>query len=131
MSSQDDRGFLEKSDDFFNSLETASNIVKDGVEEARKAKRLFDYWRPSNIEERERIEQEVKEWEHKKYRLKENFKMLWVFMVILTLVGLILFRKIGILLAISNWMLVCLILVGFFIIASLIFATIIFMFRKQ
>ena len=96
MSSQDDRSFLEKYHDFINSLETASNTIKDGIEDARQAKRLFDYWRPSNSEQREQIEQKVKEWEHKKYLLEENFKMLWVFMVILTLVGLILFRKIGI-----------------------------------
>ena len=130
MKNQDDRSFLEKTDDFLDSLETASNTVKDGIKDARQAKRIFDYWRPSNSEQREQIEQEVKEWEHKKYLLEENFKILWVFMVIFALVGLILFRKIGIWLAISNGMLVCLILVGFFIIASLIFATIIFMLRK-
>ena len=121
---------MKKHNDLLDALDSSADTVKKGIDTARKGKKLLDYWSPANSEQRRQEEQQAKEWRYKEYTLQENFKILWIFMIIFAILEIIFFGKVGLWLGITNGMLVFLILGGGFIVITLIFAMILFCLRK-
>ena len=90
----------------------------------------MDYWSPNNSEQRKQEEQQVKKWRHKEYTLQGNFKILWVFMIAVTILEIIFFEEIGVWIGTENGMIVFLVESGMFILSILIFSIVLFRIRK-
>lgn len=122
---------MGKYDDFLDELDSSADMVKKGIAVSRKGKKLLDYWSPVNSEQRKKDEQMAKLWEYREYTLQGNFKILWVFMIIGTILEIIFYNEIILWLGMeNNDVFTFLVLGGAFIIITLIFAAILFCFRK-
>jgi len=113
-----------------DALDSSADTVKKGIDTARKGKKLLDYWTPANSEQRKQEEQQAKEWRHKEYTLQENFRILWIFMIIFAILEIIFFGKVGVWLGIDNAIIIFFMLGGAFILSTLVFAIVLFRLRK-
>ena len=128
-------------DELLDIAKDINSTVEDGVQKSNKVidrlekgKKVIDYYGTyysnENASQREREKREAKWWRQREEVLNTNFKILWLFIILITVVACILFEHIGVWINIYNSMLLFAVVSGIEMGIIAVFAFILFGLRK-